>query len=73
MTKHGSTTTSLQQTKALANCAQGWHPTFILGEKLCVVCGSYAYCPRCQSRPPTDARLMLCALHRQEERRRDNA
>ena len=76
MTKHGSTTTSLQQAKALANCAQNWHqwhPTFTLGEKLCVVCGAYAYCPRCQRRLPSQARLILCALHRDEERRREKA
>lgn len=39
MIKHGSTT-SLQRAKALANCAQDhhqWHPTFSLGEKLCLV------------------------------------
>ncbi len=74
MTKHASTT-PLQRTKARAraNCAldwHRWHPTFTLGEKLCVVCGQYAYCPRCQSRLPSDARLMPCALHRDEERRR---
>ena len=64
----------LAQTKALANCARDWHqwhPAFTLGEKLCVVCGLYASCPRCQSRPPSDARLLLCALHRDEEQRRE--
>ena len=58
--------------KALANCVRDyhqWHPTFSLGEKLCLVCGLRAYCPFCLSRPPTtDARLMACALHRQERR-----
>ncbi len=76
MTKQGSTTTTttLQRAKALANCRQGWHqwhPTFTLGEKLCVVCGASAYCPQCQSRPPSEAHLVLCALHRDEERRRE--
>jgi len=73
MTNHASMT-PLQRTKAKAraNCAldwHQWHPTFTLGEKLCVVCGVYAYCPRCVSWPPSDARLVLCALHRDEERR----
>jgi hypothetical protein len=66
---------TLAQTKALANCAQDWHrwhPTFTLGEKVCVACGLYAYCPRCQSRPPSDARLILCALHRDKEQRRED-
>jgi len=67
---------SLARTKALANCARGWHqwhPTFSLGEKLCTLCGLYAYCPFCLSRPSstTDARFITCALHR--EQRRDTA
>ena len=70
MMKHASIT-PLQRTKAKAraNCAQDWHrwhPTFTLGEKVCLVCGLYAYCPRCLSRPPSDARLLLCALHRSD-------
>ena len=74
MMKHASTT-SLQRTKALANCAldwHRWHPTFTLGEKMCVVCGLYAHCPRCQSRPPSDARLIVCTLHQSEEQRRED-
>ena len=75
MMNHASMT-PLQRTraKARANCTQGWHrwhPTFTLGEKLCVVCGAFAYCPQCQSRPLSEAHLVLCALHRDEERRRD--
>lgn len=55
--------------RALANCAQDchqWHPTFTLGEKLCLVCGTLAYCPFCTSRPPAhDVKLIACALHRE--------
>jgi len=57
--------------KVLANCVQDshqWHPTFTPGEKLCTVCGLYAYCPLCLSRPPSAARLIPCALHRSERR-----
>ena len=65
--------TALARTRALANCARDWHqwhPTFTLGEKVCTVCGVYAYCPFCTTRPPgTNARLMTCPLHRLEERR----
>ncbi len=77
MMNHASTTTAtLQRAKALANCAQGWHrwhPTFTLGEKLCVVCGASAYCPQCQSRLLSQVHLILCALHRDEEQRRDQS
>jgi hypothetical protein len=63
---------SLARAKAMANCAQDWHqwhPTFSLGEKLCAVCGLHVYCPFCLSRPPhTDAKLVRCALHRDERR-----
>ncbi len=55
--------------RALAQDWHRWHPTFTLGEKVCLVCGLYASCPGCQSRPPSHARLMLCALHRRDEGR----
>ena len=58
------------RTKALANCSNGyhqWHPTFTLGEKLCTVCGTLAFCPFCVSRlPHPHMKLMTCALHRKE-------
>ncbi len=77
MTEQASMTPlQLTKAKARANCAQGWHqwhPTFTLGEKLCVICGAFAVCPQCQHWPPTHARLVLCALHRDEEQRRDQA
>lgn len=63
---------SLAHAKALANCAQNyhqWHPTFALGEKLCIVCGAKAYCPGCVSKlSGTNEKLVLCDLHRHEER-----
>lgn len=67
MSRMSTKTLSSARAKALANCAQDyhqWHPTFTLGEKLCLVCGVRAYCPFCLSRPPNDARLVTCALHR---------
>ena len=78
MMMNQASTTPLQRTKAKAraNCALGWHrwhPTFTLGEKVCVVCGLYTYCPRCLSRLPSDARLVLCALHQSEEQRKEEA
>jgi hypothetical protein len=62
---------ALERAKALTNCANDyhqWHPTFMLSEKLCTVCGVRAYCPFCLSGPPTTVRLIPCALHRRERR-----
>jgi hypothetical protein len=70
-----TTSPTLAQTKARANCAQGyhqWHPTFTLGEKLCTVCGKRAYCPFCTSRfPDATVHLVACALHREEGERKE--
>ena len=55
--------------RALAQDWHRWHPTFTLGEKVCLVCGLYAYCPQCQHRQPSAVRLMLCTLHRRDEGR----
>jgi hypothetical protein len=63
---------TLAHTKALANYAQDWHqwhPTFTLGEKLCLMCGLRASCPICLSRPPNAyTKLLACALHRSERK-----
>ncbi len=63
---------TLAQAKALANCAKKghqWHPTFTLGEKLCLVYGLRASCLICLSRPPNaHTKLLACALHRSERK-----
>jgi hypothetical protein len=41
-----------------------WHPTFVLGQFLCTVCGIYAYCPGCTPiNPHQYAHLHYCTKH----------